>query len=703
MIQPFRTTTALNNTGHSRRFAGLTAGILALSIVLVCAQNGLKVTSLFEKAGTRRDTRLNTLENFHNTLGAVDTSPWLILGPLSANEARMFESTRAKALTTPQNRQTQSSELDFHWRNAPFFDDQSKNIIASQVNDNDTVYFLGRRIIATKKMNATARIKTALPFVIYMNSAASGSYTNSSGHMANHEFPVKLETGTNTLIIKFTALPESRPSFRFNLITPVSTAVDAMNEWLDTEFPNADPKSYIITDIQVPDSAAEHPGRLASTAAGALLLSTRNGGIHRFHNNQWWHIASGLDEPLGLCAAPEGDIFTAQRPEITRLSDINGDGIIDDYQQICDFWNYTGHPFEWTVGPARAADGTLWFALSSWFFIGTNYPAPEFPGWNISRPETTNSLPAAAYRGWIIKATPDGKFTPWSCGVRFPGGLGIDPAGEVFVSDNQGEYVETDLIHHVTKTAFHGHPVGLLWNRNINENPFSLETNQLLNLRKPPTLFIPPGDSRGTISKPVFDTSNGKFGPFNGQLFIGVPSRGAVIRACLEFYNGAYQGACFPFITNLNSGVNRIEFSSTGALFVGQLTKTNASTETERFFLNKIIWTGQRPFAIHNIRKTSNGFLVNFTEPIMPPSNDSPPAQINLLSFNYDAEYSPSQSKPIKIRILESTLSKDARSLSLNIDNHPKSGIYKFLFNGITSESGESLDHNVAFFTSITE
>ena len=48
---------------------------------------------------------------------------------------------------------------------------------------------------------------------------------------------------------------------------------------------------------------------------------------------------------------------------------------------------------------------------------------------------------AGKYFGWSFKVTPKGEYIPWSSGLRSPNGLGLTPDDELFVTDNQGEYM----------------------------------------------------------------------------------------------------------------------------------------------------------------------------------------------------------------------------------------------------------------------
>jgi hypothetical protein len=48
--------------------------------------------------------------------------------------------------------------------------------------------------------------------------------------------------------------------------------------------------------------------------------------------------------------------------------------------------------------------------------------------------------------------------------------------------------------------------------------------------------------------------SEGKFGPFQKQLFVGDQSHSNISRVYLETVNGVRQGAVFPFLKGFKSG-----------------------------------------------------------------------------------------------------------------------------------------------------
>ena len=64
---------------------------------------------------------------------------------------------------------------------------------------------------------------------------------------------------------------------------------------------------------------------------------------------------------------------------------------------------------------------------------------------------------------------------------------------------------------------------------------------------KPPAVWLPYRKMGQSPTDVMLDDSGGKFGPFDGQLFVGEFTQASVNRVYLEKVGGEYQGACFPF------------------------------------------------------------------------------------------------------------------------------------------------------------
>ena len=70
-----------------------------------------------------------------------------------------------------------------------------------------------------------------------------------------------------------------------------------------------------------------------------------------------------------------------------------------------------------------------------------------------------------------------------------------------------------------------------------------------------PAVWYPYHLMRST-SWPVVDRTDGKFGPYAGQIIVGDQNNSLLVRTTLEKVKGVYQGACYPFWRGFAGGIN---------------------------------------------------------------------------------------------------------------------------------------------------
>ncbi len=288
------------------------------------------------------------------------------------------------------------------------------------------------------------------------------------------------------------------------------------------------PAGYRVETIAVPQGVTLEVGGMAFERSGALLVCTRIGEIWRYRGGQWSLFASGLHEPLGLHVdVATGAVYVMQRPELTRLIDVDGDGDADRFLTVCAAWGVSDNYHEYAYGLARTADGSFYGTLNLAHAIAPKYDVGRFGGSAMSRP--------ARWRGWAFRVTPQGVFEPIASGLRSPAGIGANAAGEVFYTDNQGDWIGTSTLQHLERGAFYGHPASLLDHERFKErDPASVMREELATMRRMPTVHIPHGELANSPGEPVFDQTGGKFGPFQGQVFVGDQARSNVFRVALE-------------------------------------------------------------------------------------------------------------------------------------------------------------------------
>lgn len=479
---------------------------------------------------------------------------------------------------------------------------------------------------------------------------------------------------------------------------------------------------YKIVTLPVPEGILLEVGGVTMMPNGSMALATRRGDIWVVENpssrNPYFRkFASGLHEVLGL-VYKDGSFYCAQRGELTKLTDKNGDGKADSYETI-HAWEVSGHYHEYSFGPKIAPDGG--------FFVSGNVAFGDEEWWRGEARAKT--------RGSIFKIYEDGRYEPWAAGMRSPAGLGMID-GELFYSDNQGDWMGSGGIWHVKKGAFVGHPASLKWttmqnspvklteeqffaerdNRKVRnasgyyikpENVVDEKFKMLYELKEKypmvqtPVVWLPHGILGISNSEIIKDETNGDFGPFAGQVFIGDQGQSKIMRVFMEKVNGEYQGAAWDFRGGFQSGVMRMTFSPDGSMFVGETNRGWGSAGDANQGLQRLVWNGKVPFEMLTCKAMPDGFEINFTMPVDRKSAEDL-ASIAASSFLY--KHHPVYGSPpvnrqdLKVKGVK--LSEDGKTLRIVIDGLRPYYIHELNLEGIRSASNSwSLVHPTVYYT----
>ncbi len=482
---------------------------------------------------------------------------------------------------------------------------------------------------------------------------------------------------------------------------------------------------YAIRTIPVPEDVLVEGGGVAVLPDGTVAVATRRGDVWIIDNIQgaegraphYRLFASGLHEPLG-CVYKDGSIYAAQRGELTRLQDTDGDGYCDVYETIY-AWPLSGHYHEYSFGPVLGEDGS--------FYVTANVAFGDEEWW---RGESRVPM-----RGWTMKISPDGKMEPWASGMRSPCGLGM-VNGDLFYDDNQGDWIGSGAVWHVKKGAFTGHPAGLKWTSKLPDSPISLGVDSLyakvdprqvknkygkyikpenIENEKPqtfyelknkfpevqtPAVWLPHGILGVSNSEIKEDKTGGKFGPFEGQLFVGDQGQSKVMRVFLEKINGEYQGAAFDFRNNFQSGVLRMDFAHDGSLILGQTNRGWGSAGEKNEGLQRLEWTGKIPFEMKSVKATTDGFEIEFTKPAnIKDVKDLGKIDAHSFIYKYHPVYGSPPIMREALKIDGVKWSDDGLKLHLLISNRVKYHIHEINLGDLRDKEGKALLHPTVYYT----
>jgi glucose/arabinose dehydrogenase len=452
---------------------------------------------------------------------------------------------------------------------------------------------------------------------------------------------------------------------------------------------------YRLIPFDIPAHINLEAGGIELMPDGKLAVSTRRGDIYMIDepvvdpptNVRWTPFAKGLHEVLGIHAV--GDwLYAIQRCELTRLKDEDGDGKADLFETVNDDWEITGDYHEYAFSSPPDAEGNIWVVLCLTGSFNSNAP----------------------YRGWCVRITPDGKLLPTCSGIRSPGGIAMNAAGDVFYTDNQGPWNGTCSLKHLKPGSFQGHPGGNNWyditdgaigsrpKEPQSESRMMVEAKKIPEL-EPPAVYFPYQKMGQSASGIACDTTAGKFGPFGGQLFVGDQTHSTVMRVFLEQVNGHYQGACFPFRAGFGSGSLSLKMTDKG-LFVGGTNRGWGSRGNKPYSLDRLVWTGKVPFEIHEMRAKPNGFELTFTHEVDAKSAaDAASYELQTYAYIYQASYGSPEVDHTKPTITRAVVSADSRSVRLYIDGLQEGHVHELHMAGIRSSDDLQLLHDVGYYT----
>ncbi|MFN3190045.1 MAG: hypothetical protein ACE361_05935 [Aureliella sp.] len=352
--------------------------------------------------------------------------------------------------------------------------------------------------------------------------------------------------------------------------------------------------------------------------------------------------------PVSMAWGPEGSFFIGSlKGNVFRVYDVNGDGFQDTYEQISDsIPTPYGMQFDFRSGgldvltkyalmrlaPSGDASEGLW--SSTVVADGWGYTA-DYHDWavgleRLKSGEYLIALPcqqdqrsqaAANLRGHAVLLRPAAnaeqsarafELESLAAGLRFPMGIAVNSNGDIFASDNQGNYNPFNELNHIRAGKRYG-----FINKLENHDGFSPSFES-------PAINLPHPWTR-SVNGICFLSSGraGQFGPYEGHL-IGCEMNGrSLVRMTLQKVDGTYQGAAYDFSVpglppeETFEGPIVCRVAPDGSIYVGNLHdsgwgggQNTGSITRLRFQLSKL------PLGIVEATATPSGFRLLFSQPI---------------------------------------------------------------------------------------
>ncbi|MDF4222441.1 HEAT repeat domain-containing protein [Maribacter sp. M208] len=296
-----------------------------------------------------------------------------------------------------------------------------------------------------------------------------------------------------------------------------------------------------------------------------MLQDTDNDGIADISTQIMNDFSDEINDVAGALLVRDNDIFVGIGPGMYRLTDTNGDKILDEKTSIAEGFavhiGFSGHGMS---GAIEGPDGKIYWGIGD---IGANITTVD--GENHKYPN----------EGVIVRSNPDGSnFEVFAHGLRNTHEFVFDAYGNIISSDNDGDHKgESERLVHIVEGSDAG------WRANWQYGKYTDPKNNSYNVWMDEKLFTPRwNDQAAYIIPPIQNFHNGPTGmiynpgtalgkkwmdKFFLVEFVGDPSRSHIWSFDLK-----PKGASFELKSeeSILSGVlpTGIDFGPDGALYL---------------------------------------------------------------------------------------------------------------------------------------
>jgi len=421
------------------------------------------------------------------------------------------------------------------------------------------------------------------------------------------------------------------------------------------------PKSSSGEDLVMPGAIAADPrdGRI-------FVASMKRGELYVIKDPEkpvFEDYTGGLFQEAYSMVAESGALYVLHRRNLTKITDSDGDGKADRFDRVAALPHGVADTYDYGYGLNRDKTGS---------FVLTYAPYANH---------------TMAGSGSLIRLLEGGKVEELAYGFRNPLGWVAGPDGDMYYTDNQGEWVATNKLCHIVPGRYYGFP----------------NSQQKQHAQKPfgkTTVWVPYGWAH-SINGVTYDATGGKFGPFAGQFFMAeLMFGGAIIRASVEKVNGEMQGSCFPFWGKGLLGPVVLTFDPKGRLWVGSITEPGWMAQPDRGGVYRIDFTGETPFEVREIRVLRDGFRLIFTAPVDAKSAADPASYLaEYYRYEYTGAYGSPELDRTRAAIEKAAVAADGRSVDLTLPPLVKDRVYLITSKGVKSAKGEPLVHPQGAYT----
>lgn len=395
-------------------------------------------------------------------------------------------------------------------------------------------------------------------------------------------------------------------------------------------------------------------GRLViCTYVGDVWVATGIDGDLK--NIRWQRIATGLYDPLGV-KVKDGEIYVTCRDRIVCLNDLNGDGETDFYENFHTDTDVSGMQIQ-AYNYSLETDKNGNFMYSK----GGEYTNDDEPG-------------------NLIRVSPDGKNQESiATGFRAPNGVTITPDNQIFVSDNQGNWMPANKINLIKKGGFYGYVPTLGDN-----GPKEYKMKADLAAPDYPDQILPDTFDQPIIWMPQnFDNSPGNgaetpkdWGPMGDQLIWTSYGKGWAYQVLMQQVGGVTQAAVAALPFQFDAGTQRARVNPyDGQYYLVGVTGWDDGEAIKYGSLDRIRYTGGQGFIMKAVNVRPDGIEITFNQSLAPESTDTGNFHIEQWNYRWSERYGSDQwsvKDPEKkghdvVAVLSAELSGDGKSVRLKL------------------------------------
>jgi hypothetical protein len=281
-------------------------------------------------------------------------------------------------------------------------------------------------------------------------------------------------------------------------------------------------------------------------------------------------------------------------------------------------------------------------------------------------------------RGCVISMSiKTGKWENFACGTRTINGMTLGPDGELFGTENNGNWVPASKLLHFQKGHFYG------VHKDV-PGPFDNVPET------PPAVWLDHKVIGTSPTQPVYLKS----GVYKGQMIAGDNNMGTLQRFFLEKVGNGYQGAVFRFSGGLDAGANRIVEGPDSALYIGGIgvggDVWGGWSWNEKYYgLQRMAPNGTSRFDMLAVRSLSATTMeLEFTEPAGASAEVAANYAVKHWAYIPVRPYGEGKQATTNLTVSSAKLSTDKKKVTLTIPGMRLKDVIYIKFSNVVSATG---------------